>query len=65
MRLPHGVRRIGSQATIPVRIVVAFEAGGSDRLTRCTAGFELLSSHTKRYRGFLSFGQSTIWSVEK
>ena len=32
-KLPQGVRRNGSQATSPVRIVVAFDAGGFDRST--------------------------------
>ena len=49
---------------MPVRIVVAFDAGGSDRSTRCTPGLVLASSQTNRWVGCVSFGQSTIWSVE-
>ena len=50
---------------MPVTIVVALDAAGSDRSTRCTAGLELLSSQTNKWVGCVSFGQSTIWSVEK
>ena len=50
----------GSHEITPVRIVVAFDAGLPDRLTRCTAGLELVSSQTNRSVGCESPGQSTI-----
>src|SRR5689334_11604764 len=63
MSVPHGVRRTGSQELRPVTIVVAFELGGSDRSTRCTAGFDVSSSQTNRYFGLSASDQSAIWSA--
>src|SRR4051794_16062133 len=63
MMVPHGVRLTGSHDERPVTIVVAFDAGGCDRSTRCTAGFDVSSSHTNKYFGFSSSGQSAIWSA--
>ncbi len=63
MIVPHGVRRTGSHDERPVTIVVAFDAAGFDRSTRCTAGFEVSSSQTNKYFGLSSSGQSAIWSA--
>src|SRR4051812_39504282 len=63
MMVPHGVRLTGSHDERPVTIVVAFDAAGFDRSTRCTAGFEVSSSQTNKYFGLSSSGQSAIWSA--
>src|ERR1700752_3793485 len=51
MIVPHGVRRTGSHELKPVMMVVALLAGGPERSTRWTAGFDVSSSHTNTWVG--------------
>ena len=63
MMVPHGVRRTGSQELRPVTIVVAFAFGGPGQIDALHGRRVVSSSHTNRWVGWSSSGQSAIWSA--